>query len=168
MKKLNNHGFLLVETLVVSILIISSLIYLFIQFQNISISFDRSFKYNTVDGIYGAANISKFLLVEGYDNLVAYYNDPLNDKKYIDVTNCEYELVGSGLSRFCQMLFEELNVKTVLFTKANLKDLLNSDYNFSEHLNEYIKHIKFSAGDTDYRIIVEYNDETFGSLKIVD
>ena len=40
----NNKGFVLVETLLVSVFILTTLIFLFIQFRTVKQSFDRSFR----------------------------------------------------------------------------------------------------------------------------
>ena len=60
MKK-RNKGFILLETLVVSTFIITVLIYLYIQFTNLKKSYDISFRYDTISGLYGAKEIDKFI-----------------------------------------------------------------------------------------------------------
>ncbi len=161
MKKVNNKGFMLVETLIVATLIISILIYLFIQFQTVSRSYNASFTYNTVDAVYGVSNIRNYILSDGYENLVA----GISNNKYIDITNCNTSFFEE--SEYCLSLFNQLNVKTAIFTKNNLTDLNNSNFNFSDKLKKYIKYIKYTEEPNIYRIIVEYDNGTFGSLKII-
>ena len=60
MKK-RNKGFMLIETLVVSTFIISTLIYLYVQFTNLKKSYDISFRYDTIPGLYSAKEIDKFI-----------------------------------------------------------------------------------------------------------
>ncbi|MDD4607959.1 MAG: hypothetical protein PHD10_02385 [Bacilli bacterium] len=164
MKKLNNRGFMLVETLIVSTMIISILIYLFIQFQNIVRGYNRSFKHNTVDALYGTANVRNFILSDGYEKLITFYNGDINNNYYIDISNCPTEYFEEV--EYCSMLLEQLNIKTILFTKADISDLKDSDLSFSENMKEYIKYIKYIDNDPSYRLIVEYNDDTYGSLKM--
>ena len=53
MKK-NEKGFVLLETLIVTTFVVSTLIFLYTQFSNIKTSYDASFRYNTVEGLYDA------------------------------------------------------------------------------------------------------------------
>ncbi len=162
MKKINNKGFMLVETLIVATLIISILIYLFVQFQTISKSYNASFTYNTVDAVYGVSNIRNYILNDGYEELENYQNTTNND--YIDITDCNSIFFEE--SEYCLILFEQLNVKTVLFTNTDLTSLKNNNISFNDKFKKYINYIKFTEGEDMYRIIVEYENGTFGSLKI--
>ena len=49
------------EVLVVSIFIITTLVFLFTQFINLKKSYDNILVYNTVDGLYGTKNINDYL-----------------------------------------------------------------------------------------------------------
>ena len=161
MKKVDNKGFMLVETLIVATLIISVLIYLFIQFQTIAKSYNTSFNYNTVDAAYGVSNIRNYILSDGYEELLNYQNTANNG--YVDITNCNSEYFEE--TEYCLSLFDQLNVKTVLFTKNNLSNLKSKNFTFNEKLKSFINYIKYD-NEKVYRIIVEYKNGTFGSLKI--
>ncbi|MGE5455509.1 MAG: hypothetical protein ACM3O4_00160 [Ignavibacteriales bacterium] len=164
MKKINNKGFMLVETLVVATLIISILIYLFVQFQTIIKSYNSSFTYNTVDAVYGVSNIRNYILNDGYEELKAFQDSTSNVNGYIDITNCSADYFEE--SEYCLTLFDQLNVKKVIFTDSDLSNLKNSNLTFDDKLKKYINYLKYTKGEDLYRIIVEYENETFGSLKI--
>ena len=51
MKK-NNKGFTILETLITSTLIISTLVFLYVQFSNLKQNYQESFEFNTVRGIH--------------------------------------------------------------------------------------------------------------------
>ena len=163
MKKVDNKGFMLVETLIVATLIISVLIYLFIQFQTIAKSYNTSFNYNTVDAAYGVSNIRNYILSDGYEELLNYQNTANNG--YVDITNCNSEYFEE--TEYCLSLFDQLNVKTVLFTKNNLSNLKSKNFTFNEKLKSFINYIKYD-NEKVYRIIVEYKNGTFGSLKVTE
>ena len=61
MKK-NNRGFMLVEILIVVTVIVTSMIFLFVQISNMNNSYDEVFKYDTITSIYAMENIKKFLV----------------------------------------------------------------------------------------------------------
>ena len=66
----NNKGFILVETLLVSVFILTTLVFLFVQFRSIKKGFDDIFKYNTVTGMYAACNFSTYIKEASYATLV--------------------------------------------------------------------------------------------------
>ena len=49
MNKINNKGFVLAETLIVTSFVAGVLLYLFIQFSNLNKNYNNSFKYNTIE-----------------------------------------------------------------------------------------------------------------------
>ena len=159
MKK-RNKGFILLETLVVSTFIITVLIYLYIQFTNLKKSYDISFRYDTISGLYGAKEIDDYLEeIESDEN------------EYIEVINknkCDY-LYFSGNINYCEKLISNLNVKTVLLASTdltNLKEKLKTSNPYSNDLYLYVKNINPKQKGGSYIMIVEYNDKTFANVKI--
>lgn len=163
MKK-NNKGFMLIETLIVSISISGILIYLFFQFQNVNDSYNKSFKYNTINGLYGAGDIKENIKANG---LTSIYNNA-NSSSFVDITNCSSTYFNN--TNYCLKLNELLGVKTILVSKGNLsstKTLLANSQNitkYSETLRDFInKTADISSG---YQLFVEYNDNTVASVVI--
>jgi hypothetical protein len=172
MKK-NKSGFILVETLIVSVFIVTTLIFLYVQFQKIETSYSTTFKYNTTDNLYKVYNIRKYLL-EGlnigsnYQNVVSTFLS--SDDQYLNLTSCPSTVISDNRD-YCLSLFQKLDIKTVLFTREDLTDLkadLNNLYFISEDLKAFIRYIDFDGNVAEYRLIVEFNDGTFASLKIYE
>ncbi|MEG2311383.1 MAG: type II secretion system protein, partial [Bacilli bacterium] len=85
MKKNNNRGFMLIETLICSTFIVGILIVLYTQFERINKSYEDSFKYNTVNNLYLVNNFKMYLLQNGGESLL----NNLNSTNYfIDITAC--------------------------------------------------------------------------------
>lgn len=165
-KKNNQKGFLLVETLVASIFILGSLVFLFVQFRNVNQSYQISFKYNTVDALYASENLKKFYLNDNFENMAQLYRT--NKLKYIDLTTCPSSMIKEV--SYCQKLIEILDVKTVLFTDSdtNYIDKVLETSSIEPSLKRFIKYIKNDDEGVllKYRLIVEMNDGTFASIKI--
>ena len=53
---------MLVEILIVVTVIVTSMIFLFVQISNMNNSYDEVFKYDTITSIYAMENIKKFLV----------------------------------------------------------------------------------------------------------
>ena len=161
MKKMNKKGFMLAETLIVATFLVTILLFIYIQFNNITKTYDNSFKYNTVNGLYNAKNIIKYISTDGVGNL----KEELSKQglKFINITDCS-NLYFSSLE-YCKVLMDSSNVKTVLFTKENLSILKTSNDLLDQTIIDFINYIDYTETD-GYRIIIEFNDNTFASLKI--
>ncbi len=174
MKKIFNRGFMLVETLVVSVFVIGVLLFMFTQFQKIRSNYELSFKYNTVNSLYAANNIRRYILSDGFDSIVA----NLGGNSYIDLTMCPDSYFTE--TNYCTNLFSGLNIynysgtdniNKVIFTKDDLGDLkayLNNTpvSGFSEGMKNYILGIKTDSDTNNYRLIVEFTDNTYATLKV--
>ena len=57
---MNNKGFLLAESLIVSTFVLTVLIFLFVQFRNIMNTNKRSYIYNSVEDIYSLGSIGDY------------------------------------------------------------------------------------------------------------
>ena len=168
---MNKKGFLLLETLVVSSFIIATLILLFVQFSNLKSNYDDSFKYNTVKGLYGVKNVNKFISNNKKVDPITYeieFKKTLLDEAYILLYSenaCNNNYVSN--LNYCSQIMNDLNIKTVLVTNEDiteLKKILENETSLSEGLNNFIKRISIKYNDT-YRIIVEYNDNTYATLE---
>jgi len=156
MKK-NDRGFMLVEILLVVTVVVTSMIFLYVQISNMDETYDDAFKYNTITSIYAMENIKNFLIDDGMDKV----KSVLNSSNYVDLSNCDTAYIENV--SYCTMLFENINVKKVYFTKQNVVPLYEED--FQDNMKKFIKKISYDNSDS-YRLIVEYNDGTFSSTKV--
>lgn len=170
MKKLDSKGFLLTELLVTATLVSTVLIFLYTQFYTIKRSYDTSFKYNTVNGLYALSNMRSFL----EENDIYILTQGLNTASYIDLKTGNLQTANTT---YFNELMTGLNIKYLIFTNQNIDNLinqinngtaLNSDTNEYEDLKKFIKRIDFDNKDTsnNYRIIAEFNDNTFASILV--
>lgn len=170
MKKLDSKGFLLTELLVTATLVSTVLIFLYTQFYTIKRSYDTSFKYNTVNGLFALSNVRSFL----EENDIYILTQGLNTTSYIDLKNDNLQTANTT---YFNELMTGLNIKYLIFTNQNIDNLinqinngtaLNSDTNEYEDLKKFIKRIDFDNKDTsnNYRIIAEFNDNTFASILV--
>lgn len=165
MKKINNQGFMMIEVLIVSTFVISVFIFFFIQFKTISDNYQVSFKYNTVNGLYAANNVKKYLMSIDRTDI----ETTLDESFYVDISNCPSQYITHVT--YCQTLFEKLDIKKLYVTKQDLNSLISSirssSYSiFNENMKDFIEYIRFDNQVIGYRIIVEFNDQTFASIKL--
>ena len=157
MKK--NSGFMLFETLIVSTLVLGTLVFLYVQLTSIKKSYNASFRFDTIEGLYKAKMIATYLEKTGYQNI----ETAMGDGNNVDITNCVY--VGS----LCTKLFEEANVKQIYFVKQDItdfKELIKNDMFANKEFKRYLKYLKNTKEGYDYRLIVLYHDGTYASVGV--
>lgn len=157
----NNKGFAITEVLIISTVVIGVLIFMYTQFKNINRSYQYSFKYDTVEGMYLANNIVNYVSDNLYDQLVEALNN--SEVGYLDITECDTSQIAT--STFCVSLFEKSKVERVLFTEENLKQTKATMTDLTEDIQDYINQIQINDIQNDHRIIIKYKDKTFATMR---
>lgn len=188
MSRNNQKGFLLAESLIVATFVLSLLIFLFVQFKNLSTSYDAGFKYNSVEGLYALDNVKTYLKENASDNKKVSDSLKAQTKPYLyiyksgDATcNDNIGLRGTG---YCKTLMEEQNIKSIIFTRANVTEgdnstslkkwLKNTNLNeeesniFSENMKDFILRVNVKEINHTYRLIAEFNDGSFATFNVGD
>ena len=165
MKKFNNKGFLLVETLVSATFVLTVLIILFLQFKNLIINYNNSYKYNTVENVYTLGSIKNYLINNGNLNEFDF-----GGESYIKIADensktCQNLPENFMNQTFCDILIESSNIKTIIYTDESHFDglKLNGNSGIKEGMKKFIKQLK-STGKS--RIIAEFDNGTFASIVV--
>lgn len=157
MKKKNNKGFMLAETLIVTTFVAGVLIFLFIQFLRLNNSYSDYYAYNTTEDLYALEDIKDYIQS---DNIAKQYiNDNVSSSEYIKITNCN----AFTNKEYCLKLFELENIKKIFVVSnpISIDDISITD----ETLLKFIRKIN-NDGNEPYRLIVEFNDTTFATLRL--
>ena len=167
MKKNNNKGFMLLETMVVSAFIITVLIFLYVQFSNLKKSYDESFRYDTIPELFKTKEIDKFINNNyGYADIINDVKE--SEDKYIELYNNSCNMTYfSKYNSYCNRLMNDMNVKTILLVSTDLSKLINklkTNNKYSNSLYLYIKKINQSTNNNSYSLIVEFNDKKYTNL----
>ena len=156
MMKKDNRGFMLVEALVMSTVIIGVMVYMFIQFQSLNKNYDKSFKYNTVFGLYVTNEVKNYLSAR---NVIDDLASSLSSQAYITV-DYQGDTTWTALK-------EKANINQVILTKENLVDLKGKNIEgISPKFRDYINYLKVNNNIGMYRILIEFKDDTYASLRI--
>lgn len=159
MKKMNNKGFLLAESLVASTFVLTVLVLLFVQFKTLFNSYEDSYDYNTVEGIYNLNTMKKFITQNE--------TTPLKNQMtagYKIVAKDNRCTVDTGIANlpFCDELVSKMGLKTLLYTNSNLSSLNTSNAIFTESFKQFIKRIKNENNKN--RLIGQFNDGTYATI----
>ena len=162
MKKNNRLGFMLIETLLVSTFVLGVLTYLFMQFSSLKRSYDDNFKYDTVPGLYGVRNINQYIIKQG--GYLALRGSINNTYGYVEFS-CA---MISGTT--CSKLITNLEAEKIYFVKDTIfKTHITTDlviFEKDDELYHFCKKINFGDADTDYHLIVKYNDNTYSTMSV--
>ena len=156
MKKKSIKGFVLAETLIVSMFVAGVLIFLFIQFSNLSKNYIDSYKYNSIEDLYSLKNIRDYI----EDDIEAWIliKDELKNNDFFEMTNCE---IFSN-KEYCLYLLEVKGIKQIYITENNFDEniFLFANAKFKK-FSDKIK----SEGLESYRIIAEFNNSKYATIR---
>lgn len=159
MKKKLSSGFMLVETLIVTTFVSGVLLFLFIQLATLNNNYDNSYKYNTIEDLYALRNIKNY--ISNDPSSLDIIKTHVDENGFLEITDCSMFLEIN----YCLKLLELSNVKTIFITQNNInKDLFNS---YNDGLKNFINKIN-GDGDNKYRILAEFNNSRYATIRIGD
>jgi len=106
-KKNSIKGFVLAETLIVSMFVAGVLIFLFIQFSNLSKNYIDSYNYNSVEDLYSLKNIRDY--IENDIEAWTLIKDELKKNDFFEMTNCE----NCSNKEYCLYFLEVKEIKQI-------------------------------------------------------
>jgi len=160
MKTLNNKGFMLVETLIVTTIVASFIIFMYAEVHTIINNFNRTINYNTAHATYAVGNVRKLIY---NDNNLAKLTNSLEDSMYVNVITTSF-----SNQQYSDALFNVLDVKRVIMVKNDVNALKKFDYthDFTVDLQSFIKALKQEGSSSSYMLILELNNGEFANLLI--
>jgi hypothetical protein len=167
--KLGKKGFMLAETLVVSSVLLITFTFLYVQFFDVLNKYTIYSDYDNIDKLYSIYNIKEFVREDNFDAIINQLNNNIGgNTPYVDLTDCSM----FEENEYCTTLFEQLNVKRLIFTNYDL-DLFSNwngiNHNFNRNLQTYINTLQANYGDLYdgfYRVIVEFDDGSFSTGRV--
>ena len=157
----NSKAFALVETLIVSTIIATILMYVFIQFNKVESKYDESFAYNDVDNLYKLDSIKEYInsldstTITNITTKIDSDDIIIMDKNDDTYTSIEY------LDNQVDLL-TNLDIKTLILTKADINNVDTSS--LSATLKNMIK--KIDNKSDNYRIIAEFNNGECATITV--
>lgn len=147
---------MLAETLIVTTFVAGVLIFIFIQFTNLSKNYNDSYQYNTVEGLYALRNIREYILTDSA--ILTQIENSVTEDKYLEITNC----TNFTDKDYCLKLIELENINKIFISTNYInKDLF---YNFDESFKKFINKIN-SEDSEKYRLIAEFNNSTYATIR---
>lgn len=165
MKKKKNKGFMLTETLIVTVFVCSVLILLFTLLQRVESNFKRTLSYNTSSALYLSNEIKTYLYNNYLELLIKDYVE--SPDPYYDLTDCELKYYAS--SNYCEDLYNKLGVSKVIFLTSDFYQTKYTDIYASrlgQDMIDFIDYVNEESGKNKYRIVVSFQDGTYATIKL--
>ena len=106
MKKLNKKGFILVETLIVTVFVVTMFIVVYQATVPLMGDFEQYNKYEDIDAIYNA-NLYR-QMVQRYANY-DYITAMIDRDNFVDITNCRNEDIYTSAA-YCNLVQQALGI----------------------------------------------------------
>lgn len=172
---MNKKGFVFIETIVVVVVLLTSLLYLYSTYTALSINEKKRITYDDVAYLYRTYSIKKYFVSQRLDRLASNMDQTVPSKFMVSFGCKSRDLFDSYTKEagFCESALEDLNVKNVYFTYYDLSFLHDCDNNSIDGMCSVLSMVDTSVGDymktlggkgeSGYRIIVEFEDDGKGN-----
>ena len=173
-KKVNKKGFMLVETLIVSVFVMGIFSLLYANFFPLVGEYERYKNYNTVESTY-IAHWARMIALKGLPDSV--YNE-VKTKGYKDISDCAL-YTNEESEGNCGAFTVMNNVSKIYLTTystTTFKNFVKDNNTFERDFREYIAYLPTYSKNTSktpntgyYRVIVEYvsNDtHKYGTMEV--
>lgn len=165
-KKINNKGFMLLETLVVSIFVMFVFTMIYTNILPLMAEYEKYRNYNTVEATYRAHWARKIALDGLNDSIFAMVT---TNKDYYNITACSLysKTDKDNMETWCNNYEYASGITNIYLTPyslENFKTTVNSSVNFSRSFKEYVDYLPLYSKNTTkanddkyFHIIVEYS-----------
>ena len=156
----DTKGFMLVETLLVSLTIAGILVYMYTQFSSINSSYQRLYSYNNTDTVYQAGAFREFMMRYTRGNGI--YTDLIATE-----VNCNNLSLNVANKDYCDMIYSAINPKIIILTKGRFdeSDVLAQITNAEDKVvvKNFLKTIEQGESDK-YRLIILFDDNRVSTV----
>ena len=167
----NNRGFLLAESLVVSTFVLTVLIFLVVQYQNLMTTYKNNTDYNNPEAIYNLGSFGQYLNAD--PSRLTSLSNSLGSNAYIRVYDkssggCNVNL---GLGTFCDTIFNAAGAKKVIYVGSDLTNLKNyiknnDDSYLNQSLRDFIRRIDADAIENKGRLIAQFDNGYYATVAL--
>lgn len=163
----DTRGFMLIETLLVSLTISGILVYMYAQFTTINNSYQRLYQYNTPDSLYRVGAFKEFILNDdgAYNTINGYYSSMSHTSAKL--ITCEI-VSNTASKKYCKELVDKIDADKIILTfdkfkKDNILSLLDSNSDEHAKLDKYLSSISNGTTYNKVRLIIMFNDGTIAT-----
>lgn len=175
MCKMNKNGFVLMETLIVSVFVMALFTVLYTNVFPLIGQYESRENYDDIDSKYTAHWVRKMVLDKGKEGVYNFSGTTTwRNAGYLDLTNCSSTYFTDVT--YCLNLKENFHITKMYLTKYvletnTLKARLKNAYSSTEFRNyiDYLPEFSSDANKKDYsRVIVEIDHGSYKSYGTIE
>ena len=157
MKKINNQGFFLIETIAIVGIVVTILVMLYSQISITQKNYQLNSKYNTSETIHAAKTIQEYFNQEGITSLIS----DLSTNPILDITSYEFDTTG-----YYEQLIDDLDINKIYFSVYDISPVINNyiTYNIDSGMLRFLRSLRVSDTSSSYRIIMSFSNGEYSSL----
>lgn len=153
--KLNNNGFVLIETLIVSVFIMSIFAILYNNFYPLMGEYEKRESYDDIEGKYAAYWIKR---------IIQHNSTKIDNSMIHNEFTCDAVVGDDSIKALCEEIVERSQIENIYITYYNLeefKELYDDVGGISGGMHRYLRYLPDykspSENGASYRIIVEFH-----------
>lgn len=159
----NNKGFMLIEVIIVSTIVVTTLVALFTGFNKLYNNFHIKTSYYNIDAMYATKEMFKSMIED--NSLNKFINEKITEASYDYVIN--NSLCNTNFSPLgCQNLKDLYDIDNMIFSKYDINSLNNlKETKLNQTLKDYIDYLityydlKKTTDEYNYIILTEIKDK---------
>ncbi len=159
MKKLNNQGFVLVETLIVAVFLVGIFSLLYNNFYPLIGEYERRETFDDIDSKYKIYWIKRMV----QDSLYNLNKTSINTNKYVDF-NCN-NFSDTNLRATCNETISRVSatkIYVIKYVTTEFKAKVKNNNSFTSGIRDYMTYLpEYKVGSlngAEYRLIVEFHN----------
>ena len=167
MSKMNNRGFLLAESLIVSTFVLTVLMFLFVQFRNIVSNYKTSYIYNSVEDIYSLGSLADYLKI--HENTSNTLNTQLEGKNFFYIYNenkCTNDFVINGEKNLCSEIGNAIGLEYAIYTNSNIKEIKKNMTALEGDMQNFIKKVDTTDVQNEGRLIAKFKNGHYATIAV--
>jgi len=156
--KQNNKGFMLVEVIITSTVVITAMIGLYSSFNKLYNNYQTKNNYYNIDGVYATKIVINELLNNDFNT---YLNENNSNSSYSYLIKKDNNRIACGdKCSDIRDLYKVENMILVEYSSEALNNLKNivSNQTFKEYINYTINYYNFNDENYNYIILTEIKD----------
>ena len=164
----SNKGFMLIEVIVTSTIVVTTMILLYSSFNRLSNNYKIRNSYYNLDATYATKEMIDSMLKSNELDINTFINDTFYNNYYSYIIKKEGDLINCKISNGqCTSIKDLYSIENMIFSEydqESLKHLKNSE-SINQTFKEYIEYldkyydIKKTEDDYSYIVITEVNEK---------
>lgn len=156
----NNKGFMLVEVIITSTIVVTTMILLYSSFNKLSNNYKERNSYYNLDATYATKEMINSMLKSDDGNINEFINTVIPNSTYGHIINNTGCVVENNTVATCSALKALYSIENMIFSEYNSLDKLKTN-NLNQTFKEYIEYldkyydIKNTKDDYSYIVLTE-------------